>query len=426
MMMNIDESKHKAQDFINQMTAGDYASASREFSRELLQALPEAKLKETWQGLIGQFGDFQEISKVQAVERDAYSILTVTSQFQNASLDFRLTFDQNGQIAGLTYQPATSDSPYTPPAFVHRDVFQDIEVTIGEGEWALPGSLSLPVVIGNFPGVILVHGSGPQDRDETIGPNKPFRDLAWGLASQGIAVLRYEKRTKVHASQITPELRASLTVQEEVIDDALAAVRFLRDAEGGDPEGVYVLGHSLGATLAPRIGEQDPSIAGLIVMAGMARPLEDTILDQYTYLASLSPSPTEAQKAELEQLKEKVARVKDPDLSDQVSPKDLPLDIPPAYWLALRDYQPAEVAKSLPMRIFVLQAGRDYQVTTEGDFSLWQKALSGKRNATLKLYPNLFHLFIPCEGPASPQEYLVPGHVSEEVIQDIANWIKKE
>jgi hypothetical protein len=84
------------------------------------------------------------------------------------------------------------------------------------------------------------------------------------------------------------------------------------------------------------------------------------------------------------------------------------------------------VAKSLAMRIFVLQAGRDYQVTVQGDFPAWQKALGEKSNATLKLYPKLFHLFIPGEGPATPQAYLVEGHVGEEVIRDIAGWIKKQ
>jgi hypothetical protein len=236
--------------------------------------------------------------------------------------------------------------------------------------------------------------------------------------------LRYEKRTKVHAGQFTPEMIARLTVQEEVIDDALSAVQILRQAPGIDPDCIYVLGHSLGATLAPRIGQQDPSIAGLIVMAGMTRPFEDTILDQYTYLYGLSGSMTDAQKAELEQLRVNVARVKDPNLSDEVSAKDLPLGLYPAYWIAMRGYQPAEVAKSLAMRILVLQGGRDYQVTAEGDFPAWQHALGEKSSATLKLYPKLFHLFIAGEGPSTPQEYFVEGHISDEVIQDIVHWIR--
>jgi dienelactone hydrolase len=421
----MDDLKQEAQDFIYQVVEGDFTAACRLFDSNMVQAFSEDKLKETWLQLISQIGPFQKLLTCQAVERQENRIVTVSCQFEKGPMDIRVIFNQSGQIAGLNVQLTPAASPYNPPAYVHAAAFHEVEVTVGSGEWALPGTLSLPDGAGPFPAVVLVHGSGPQDRDETIGPNRPFRDLAWGLASQGIAVLRYEKRTKAHAGQITPELRARMTVQEEVIDDALSAVQLLRQTPGIDPGSIYVLGHSLGATLAPRIGQQDPSIAGLIIMAGLTRPLEDTILDQYTYLYNLSGAMSDGQKAELEQLRAKVARVKDPNLSDQVPAKDLPLDIHPAYWLALRGYQPAEVAKSLAMRIFVLQGGRDYQVTTEGDFPAWQSALGKKSNATLKLYPKLFHLFISGEGPSTPQEYLVEGHVSDEVIQDIARWIRK-
>src|SRR5437868_1155092 len=77
---------------------------------------------------------------------------------------------------------------------VNRDTFDEREVTVGKGEWELPGTLGLPKGSGPFPAVVLVQGSGPQDRDETMGVNKPFQDIAWGLASNGIAVLRYDKR----------------------------------------------------------------------------------------------------------------------------------------------------------------------------------------------------------------------------------------
>jgi dienelactone hydrolase len=423
-MKPMDELQEKAEDFIHQIVEGDFAGACRRFDGNMAQVFSEAKLKETWLQLVSQVGSFQEIGSSQASERQGQRIVTVTCQFEKAPIDIHVVFDPNDQIAGLNAQLAPTTSPYNPPAYVDATAFHEVEVTVGSGEWALPGTLSLPAGAGPFPGAVLVHGSGALDRDETVGPNRPFRDLAWGLASQGIAVLRYDKRTKVHADKITPELKARLTVQEEVVDDALSAVQLLRQAPGIDPGRIYVLGHSLGATLAPRIGQQDPSIAGLIVMAGMTRPLEDTILDQYTYLYDRSGSMTDEQKAELEDLKAKVARVKDPNLTADVPAEDLPLNIPGAYWLDLRGYRPAEVAKSLDTRILVLQGGRDYQVTVQGDFPAWQEALAEQRNATLKLYPKLSHPFVSGEGPSTPQEYMAEGHVSEEVIQDIARWIK--
>ncbi|MDD5371674.1 MAG: alpha/beta fold hydrolase [Anaerolineaceae bacterium] len=426
-MKTMDALKQEAQDFIQQIVKGDFAGAGSLFDSNMVQAFSEARLKETWLQITGQVGPFQKLLACQATENQESQTVTVSCQFEKAPIAFRMVFNQSGKMSGLTAQPLPlPESPYHPPAYVNADAFRETGVTIGSGEWALPGTLSLPDGSSQkLPAIILVHGSGPSDRDETIGPNKPFRDLAWGLASQGVAVLRYDKRTFAHKALYTPELISKVTVDEETVDDALLAVQLLRQIPRIDPGRVFILGHSLGATLAPRIGQQDPSIAGLILMGGMARPFEDTILDQYTYLYRLSGAITDGQRAELEELKARVARVKDLNLSDQVSAKDLPLDLHPAYWLSLRGYQPAEVAKSLAMRIFVLQGGRDYQVTSTGDFPVWQKALGEKSNATLKLYPKLFHLFISGEGPSTPQEYLVEGHVSDEVIQDIAGWIKK-
>jgi dienelactone hydrolase len=425
-MNTIDDLKKEAVDFIDQLNAGDFSGALQRFDEDMTRAFPESRLKESWLQILEMSGPFQAISDCKAIEREEKTIVKVSCQAEKAALDILVVFDQSGQIAGLNYVPATDGTAYNPPAYVRPAAFHEVEVTVGRGEWALPGTLSVPQGAGPFPAVVLVHGSGPNDRDETIGPNKPFRDLAWGLASQGIAVLRYEKRTKAYGAKFTTEILARLTVKEEVIDDALAAVQLLRETPEIDPNRIYVLGHSLGATAAPRIGQGDPQIAGLVIMGGMTRPLEDTILDQFTYLYSLSGPLGDGQKAELEALKGKVARVKDPDLSDQVPAKELPLGITPAYWLDLRGYHPAEVAQSLAMRIFVLQGGRDYQVTTAGDYPGWQKALEGKSSATLKLYPRLFHLFIEGEGPSTPQEYMVEGHVSAEVIQDIAAWIKNE
>jgi dienelactone hydrolase len=265
--------------------------------------------------------------------------------------------------------------------------------------------------------VVLLHGSGPHDRDETIGPNKPLRDLAWGLASQGVAVLRYEKRTREHGHRWKP----TMTFREETVDDALAAVALLRQRPEVDGRRVFVLGHSLGALAAPEVGRRDPALAGLIVMAGNTRPLEDLVLEQITYIRSLTPS--EDDKEELEKLRKQVARVKDRGLTAETPASELPLKAPAAYWLALRDYDPAATAARLKVPMLVLQGERDYQVTM-ADFDGWKKALAGRSNVRLKSYPKLNHLFMEGEGKAKPEEYQKAGHVSREVVDDVAAWVK--
>ena len=220
-METMDELVQQAQEMIHQLVNGDFAAVCKYFDSKMAQAMPQDKLGETWRQLTSQVGPFQKILASQASERGENRLITVTCQFEKSPMDIHVVFNQGGQINGLNVTIAPSTSPYKPPAYVNSAAFQDIEVTVGSGEWALPATLSMPEGVGPFPGVVLVHGSGPNDRDQTIGPNKIFRDLAWGLASQGIAVLRYDKRTKAHAAKFTPELLAKMTVQEEVIDDAL-------------------------------------------------------------------------------------------------------------------------------------------------------------------------------------------------------------
>jgi dienelactone hydrolase len=421
--LSFEDLKALAQMFVGQLLKADFTAAASKFDDQMKTALSEVKLQESWQNVIAEAGTLLQLTPTRTTEIEGYKIVVIRCQFQRADVDVQVVFNGQGQISGLNFTPV--QTTYNTPEYVDESAFHEVDVTIGEGKWALPGTLTLPNGSGPFPGLVLVHGSGPNDRDETIGPNKTFRDLAWGLASQGIAVLRYDKRTFKHAEQFTPDMVEKMTVKEEVIDDALLAVQLMRQTDDIDPKHVFLLGHSLGATIAPRIGQQDLELAGLIIMAGITRPLEDTILDQFTYLYSLSGAMTDQQKSELETLKAKVDRLKDPEISDNISPQDLPLGIPAAYWMDLHGYQPEEVAKTLNLPILVLQGERDYQVLKTEDFKSWKAALNHKENATFKLFPKLNHLFIEGEGKSTPQEYMVEGHVDEDVINTIAQWIKK-
>src|SRR5262249_25909652 len=150
--------------------------------------------------------------------------------------------------------------------------------------------------------VVLVHGSGPHDLDETIGPNRPFRDLAWGLASKGVVVLRYDKRTHSHGGEMTEK---DINVRAEVIDDAVTALALLRQQPDVDPASVFLLGHSLGGCLAPAIAKEDGKLKGVILLSGTIRPMKDVIVDQLTYLASLPGDEQAARQKALEQVKAK-------------------------------------------------------------------------------------------------------------------------
>src|SRR5208282_2328616 len=165
----------------------------------------------------------------------------------------------------------------------------------GARGWPLPGTLTRPRGVASAPLLILVHGSGPNDRDETLGPNTPFRDLAHGLASRGIAVLRYDKRTYAHKQKLIKEgLNKTITIKEEVIDDVLATLAKVRDLSGIDPDRIFVLGHSGGGSLAPVIAQRDGKLAGILLLAAGSRPVEEVLREQLNYVKSIDRDQAEA------------------------------------------------------------------------------------------------------------------------------------
>jgi fermentation-respiration switch protein FrsA (DUF1100 family) len=409
-------------EFVSFLQKEDFASAVKQFDSKVRAALPEAKLQELWRTLGGQVGSFRKQVGVRSEKLQGYDVVYVTCHFERSDLDVKIVFNADRQIAGLFFVPPPEtprDAPQPPAA---RDTTHDREVVVGTGKWALHGTLRFPDGLGPFPAVVLVHGSGPLDRDETVGPNKPFLDLAEGLSVKGIAVLRFEKRTKEHASLLLP-LKESITVKEETIDDALSAFALLQHTQRIDPKKVFLLGHSLGGTLMPRIAKLQPKIAGCIVMAGATRPLEDLILEQFTYIFSLDTAARAQNDKRLEVIRSQVSKVKEPGLSPSTPASDLPLGVPARYWLDLRGYRPSVQAAQLRQPMFIIQGERDYQVTMV-DFREWQTALAGRADVTLRSYPALNHLFMTGSGKATPGEYDVPGHVAQSGIDDIAEWIR--
>lgn len=406
--------------FIELLVNRKFATAIAQFDNTMKTALPEAKLEETWTAVLAQAGPFKQAGSGRVEKRGEFTVVVVTCDFQNAALDVSVVFDQQKRVAGLFFAPAKK-ADYAPPAYAKADAFREKETTVGTGEWTLPATLTVPLGAGPFPAVVLVHGSGPHDRDETIGPNKPFKDLAWGLASRGIAVLRYEKRTKQHGAKLVSI--SNFTAKEEVLDDVLAAVELLRKTDGINPKRIFVLGHSLGGMFVPRLGGLDPNLAGLIAMAGATRALEDVIPEQLAYIFSLDGNVSADEQIQIDRAKEETAKVKALKPEDASSTTRI-FGAPPSYWLDLRGYDPTETAKGLKMPMLILQGERDYQVTM-ADFKRWNTALAGKSNVTLKSYPGLNHLFIAGTNRSTPLEYDQPGHVDERVIEEIAGWIKK-
>jgi len=418
-----------AQDFealakgvVQELAGRQFEKVEAQFDARVSSALPTEKLQSLWDSTLAQAGAFKAVTSVASAEHQGYHVVTVTCAFENTPLNLRLAFDKDSKIAGLYLVPVAA--PWTAPDYANPAAFHERSVTVSTGTWELPGILAEPNGAGPFPAIVLVQGSGPHDEDETIGSNKPFKDLAWGLASRGIIVLRYEKRTHKYAQQYAKDL-GNLTVKEEVIDDARAAATLLASLPEVQKTHIYILGHSLGGMLAPRIAEGDDQIAGIIIMAGSTRPMGQIVVDQIHYLSTLSGPVGEGAKKQLEGAEKFAQDYNSATLRPGETVTMLGIPVPAAYILDLRTYDPAATAARLKEPILVLQGLSDYQVT-RADLEGWEKALAGHNNVTMKTYPGLCHLFTPGGDPPSPADYDKPGHVAKITLGDIAIWVNAQ
>ena len=405
--------------FLDDLDAGRYEDALARTTDGVRTALADGKLQKVWEALLEQLGARKLRTPLRGETIKDMPAVTSTLVFGLVAADARIWVDADGKISDFQVVPGTTPEDSSEPLPSNAG-FSESDFAVGDGARALPGTLSLPKGDGPFAAIVLVHGSGPADRDESIGPNKPFRDLAHGLAERGIAVLSYEKRTRAHPED-EDFAAMDFTVDEETVNDALAAVAQLRADARINPARVFIAGHSLGALMAPRMAQRAPELAGLILLAAPARPLQDIVLEQVSYLAESDGEIDAEEQAGIDQMRSKAAAFAS--LSADTPASDTLFGMPARYWIDLRSYDPVAVAQEISQPMLIIQGGRDYQVTPDGDFSRWQAAFEGEPRVQLKLFPALNHLMIAGAGPSTLKEYALAGKVDAGVIDAIARFV---
>ncbi len=300
------------------------------------------------------------------------------------------------------------------------------KVVVGKGtKYPLKGKLVLPDNVKKpVPAVVFVHGSGSSDMDEKVSKLTPFKDLAEGLAEHGIASIRYDKRTKAHPLKCVKE--KAFTVREETIEDAILAAELLRKEKAIDSDRIFIVGHSMGAMLAPRIDAEGGSFKGLIMMAGSLRTLEDIMLYQYDeMMADMGWFKRRIIGSQLKKFDDMFEGMYDL-TDDEAKAKKVGSGATLYYFKEMGERPASEYLKVSNKPMLIMQGEKDVQAKADIDFKAYKDLLGDRSNVTFKLYEGLNHLFVPSiyEGISNvSKDYKVEQHIGSDVISDIASWI---
>ena len=301
-------------------------------------------------------------------------------------------------------------------------------IIIGEGtNYPLNGLLTLPEnLAAPVPAVVFVHGSGSSNMDEKVMKLTPFKDLAEGLAAHGIASIRYDKRSFAHAWKMMRDKSQPLTVKNETIEDAVLATELLRKDVRIDSEKIFIIGHSMGGMLAPRIDAEGGNYRGLVLMAGTPRKLEEVMLSQTREMTGELPALL---RPLLKKQTQKLERTFEGmyDLTDeQAQKKKVAGGTTVYYFKEMGDHPAEDYLRDTEKPILVMQGAKDVQVKPDVDFAAYKQLLQDKTNVTFRLYEGLNHAFVPAiygKISKATKEFSKEQHIGADVIGDLADWI---
>lgn len=313
----------------------------------------------------------------------------------------------------------------------------------------LAGTLTLPKKKGIFPAVVLITGSGPQNRNEELAGHKPFLVLSDYLTKNGIAVLRYDDRGTALSEG---DFKSATSV--DLASDVESAIAYLKTRKEIDPKKIGLIGHSEGGLIAPLVATQSKDVAFIVMLGGPGIPGDKILQIQQKLIAEGSgvdkeeikgteeinkkifdivkkPSDIEQLKIDLRSNLQKFLH-KNPDFkkpgnmaSDEFIRLQIETYATPWMQYFIR-YNPVNTLKKVKIPVLALNGEKDLQITPKENLNAIKKALRKARNKNMTIMelPDLNHLFQESETGA-PQEYQkIEQTYSPMALKEVLHWLK--
>ncbi len=424
----------RAQAMFTLLRLTEYETITREFDTSIVKITPLQLAKE-WRKREESLGAYKRILSTSAEQFATGDLVTIETEFALLPLDIKFSFTDKHLLNGIAFSGATAK--YKMPQYVRMDSIEERSIVIGAGSaYPLDGVLTLPKnrsTTATLPIAILLHGAGAEDKDRTSGPLKPSKDLALGLAMRGIASIRFDKRTKRYALQGAEA--TTFTVREEVIDDAVAALEAARMLAGQsyniDEKNISIIAPNLAATLLPRIYDRDAEknprqarIKAGVLLAPHAQSWLESIRTRFKRAFMLDGNINADEQRVMTTLEREIKTATSDTLSRKTPLNKLPFNLPASFWMDVRAYNHIKALQNAPFPMLILHGERDSYMSFADEFPKWKEIFAAKKNVEWKSYPKLVNLLVP----QPPEKEIVerPANIPQEVIRDVAEWIKKQ
>ena len=415
------ETEAKGYEIVQLFASKQFDKISKQVDSIYQSSYPSYVLEKDWAELLGTYGQFQHAKPVNYEVSPYYHFIAFKLQFEFLPYIFNISFNSSGKIIYISFMAA--HKIYVAPDYCDVSKFLESKITVVNGMYDLPGILSISNTPGKKPLVIILPVAGPTEKDGSYEENKPYKDLAWGIASKGFAVFRYEKRSNNYGIFLLKDKAAyeKFTPREDLLDDLYKIIDSLKTLPEINPEKIFILGHGQGGMLAPLVAKERNEIAGIIMMGANAKRTQEMMIDQYKYLSKVTPE----KKGEYDTQTKNAIRSMDKKLNPLTEHHLMPYDVQATYWIWLNQYPHLDISKKLNKPQFVMHGERDYQANLE-NYELWKRTLEKNKKATVKLYPRLNHLFYPGDAQSTYSEYYLKSNIPENIINDISSWLSNQ